>query len=373
MVAGPTQRICHAVNSGRLDHLIDGFLVMNAVVVGIQSYPELIGTSSKEDPHVSDGYIDTPWEIAESVFTVIYCIEMVLKVSVLGWRRYIDNRRNFFDATITMLTVAATLYVYYPNAFSDSRLIRYVVMARVLRLFRLVIAIKDFQVIGNTMLGILPSVKRIFLLLFSLMYTFAIIGVHLYGGLITRDPDNPVAMRLQDTNFADNDYWANSFNDVPSALNVLFNLLVINNWPEQSSGVIAATQSLWTRYYFLLFHICGVVIVSNLLVATLIDSFMDEWQKKQHQNNNNSTTDDSDNTHEAADAEFTQGNEALFEASEVTGTKTTLSGRYVAKISNKSGHTTEERRHNLHKLFTKTSSDIISDSLRLSNSHDSSK
>jgi len=350
----PFQKVCTAVNSGSLDHWIDVLLVLNAIVVGIQSYPELIGKSSKEDPHISDGYIDTPWEFAETVFSVIYCIEMLLKVSVLGWRRYIDNRRNFFDATITVLTVGATLYVYYPNAFSDSRLIRYVVMARVLRLFRLVIAIKDFQVIGNTMLGILPSVKRIFLLLFSVMYTFAIIGVHLFGGLITRDPSNPISERLKNTDFADNDYWANNFNDVPSGLNVLFNLLVINNWPEQASGVIAATRSHWTRYFFLVFHICGVVIVSNLLVATLIDSFMDEWKKKH-----------SDDVFESGEteAQFNANNEALFEASEVTGTKTTLSGKYVAKMLTNSAHTKEEQRQNLHKLFTKTSSDI-SDSLR---------
>ena len=90
---------------------------MNAIVVGIQSFPELIGLTAKEDPHIADGYIDTPWEIAETVFTVIYFIEMILKIVVYGWRSYIQDKRNLFDFTITWLTLAATIYVYYPNAF----------------------------------------------------------------------------------------------------------------------------------------------------------------------------------------------------------------------------------------------------------------
>jgi len=350
------QKICNMVNSGNFDHFIDALLVLNAFVVAIQSYPELVGKSPNDDPHLADGYIDTPWEVAESLFTIIYCVEMILKISVLGWRRYIHNRRNFFDATITLLTVAATLYVYYPNAFSDSRLIRYVVMTRVLRLFRLVIAIKDFQVIGNTMLSILPSVKRIFLLLFSVMYIFAVFGVHRFGGMITRDPDNPLSIRLIDTDFAENDYWANNFNDLFSGMNVLFNLLVVNNWPEQSSGIIAVTQSHWTRFFFIFFHIAGVVIVSNLFIATLIDSFMDEW-KKEHP--------DQDNSMEIVDAEFTDAG-ALFDASEITGTKTNLSGRYVAKMKTSRGRTREAQRQNMQHLFIRTKSSNASDNLTLS-------
>ena len=144
------------MKSNQFEVAIDIILVLNAIVVGIQSYPELMGKSVKEDPHIADGYIDTPWEVAETVFTIIYCIEAFLKILVYGWKRYMRDTRNFFDFTITMLSLAATIYVYYPNAFSDSRLIRYLVMARVLRLFRLVAAMKEFRVIGRTFVGIIP-------------------------------------------------------------------------------------------------------------------------------------------------------------------------------------------------------------------------
>ena len=60
------------------------------------------------------------------------------------------------------------------------------------------------------------------------MYFFAALGVQLYGGLITRDPSNPLSWLLLEngTDFTENEYWANNFNDMISAMNVLFNLLV---------------------------------------------------------------------------------------------------------------------------------------------------
>merc|ERR1711933_62974 len=121
--------------------------------------------------------------------------------------------------------------------------------------------------------------RRIFLGLFCLMYIFSVTGVFLYGGMISRDPNDSRSYLLENTDFAENEYWANNFNDVLSGLNVLFNLLIVNNWNNQANGMEAVTQSRHVRYFFVFFHIFGVVILSNLLVATLIDHFMDEFEK----------------------------------------------------------------------------------------------
>ena len=67
----------------------------------------------------------------ESMFTMLYLLEVMVKVMVNGWKRYLESPRNVFDFSITLLALVATVYVYYPNAYADSRLIRFVVMARV--------------------------------------------------------------------------------------------------------------------------------------------------------------------------------------------------------------------------------------------------
>ena len=220
------KRFEKSVKSDQFELLIDIILVVNAIVVGIQSYPELSSTRVHIDPQLYDGSIDTVWELMETVFTVIYVLEAILKIIVLSWRRYIEIQRNVFDLSVTILAVVSSIIVYYPNEFSDSRLIRMVVMIRVLRLVRLLGAIKRFQLIATISAEILPDAAPIVSILFLIMYFFAAVGVHLYGGYITRDPSDPKASLVLGTDFSDNNYWANNFNDMIGAMNVLFNLLV---------------------------------------------------------------------------------------------------------------------------------------------------
>jgi hypothetical protein len=112
-------------------------LLLNAVVVVIESYPELAGEYIENDKAGFDGSINTPWDYAERLFTVLYTMEVGLKVMIDGWKKYSESPRNMFDFVITMAVLISSAYVYYPNDYSDNRLITFVVMLRVLRLGRL--------------------------------------------------------------------------------------------------------------------------------------------------------------------------------------------------------------------------------------------
>lgn len=66
LFASPTyQRFCKMVKSTQFEFLIDFILVLNAVVVGIQSYPELSGADVEINEKYWDGSIDTVWELME--------------------------------------------------------------------------------------------------------------------------------------------------------------------------------------------------------------------------------------------------------------------------------------------------------------------
>lgn len=270
--------------------------------------------------------------------------------STILYYSYSESYRNLFDAFITVLSFAASCYVYYPNRFSDSRLIRFVVMARVLRLVRVLVAMKQFQVIGGTFIDILPAARRILLFLFGIMYIFSSIGMQLFGGLITRDPSNPLSELLKDTDFADAGYWQNNFNDLLSGFNVLFNLLVVNNWTTMADGILAVTGTKLSRYYFLGFHLLGVTVVCNLVIAFIIDSFLDEWNEAE----GNTAA-----AHDTGDAVIKE-RRAIFNATMVTGTKTNLSGQYVARMhaANPDQMLSMRMGDELKKLFTKTRSGL---------------
>ena len=270
------------VSSSTFDYFVDIIILVNAIVVIAQSFPELAGLDVVENYKAHDGQIDTPWEVAETIFTFLYTVEMLSKILLLGWKQYSSSVRNLFDGFITVMAVGATIIVYYPNDYDNSNLIRFVVMARVIRVFRLFMVIKSFKVMSRTFIGVLPAAARISLLLFCVVYTFSAIGMQWFGGRFTRDPDNPLSYVLEGTDFANAFFWANNFNDLLSGMNVCFNLLVINNWNEMETGLIAISSK-YCRYYFFSFFVVGVIIANNLVVAVVIDFFVKELEEEKEE------------------------------------------------------------------------------------------
>jgi two pore calcium channel protein len=340
------QMFCDGVRSKYFEYAVDIILVLNAVVIGIQSYPELSGQPIEMDPHFSDGYIDTVWELIETLFTIIYAVEVFIKVMVDGWRTYRESPRNMFDFVVTLLAIVATAYVYYPNAYSDSRLIRFIVMVRVIRLVRILNAIKQFQLIGSISAEIMPAAASVIMFLFFLMYIFAAIGMLMYGGMITRDPSNPLSYAILENDFSDNDYWANNFNDMLSGLNVLFNLLVVNNWTNCEIGFEAVTGGKMVRFFFLGFHILGVILVNNLVIAFIINAFFQQLETVYTRSGEDIVQGEA----------IIRGQRAMFDASEVTGTKTGATGGYIARIRTVHRDVEVDEREGLRRLFTQQSS-----------------
>jgi two pore calcium channel protein, plant len=287
-------------------------------------------------------------EVMESAFTVIYVVEAGFKISVYGWRTYCDKIKNIFDFSITMLAVASSAVIYYPNDYSDSRLIRMILSARVLRLVRILTALKPFQQIGKISAVILPAAKNVFLVLFITMYIFAVLGMHLYGGMITRDPNNRLSFLLLNTDFSGNEYWANNFNDMIGGMNVLFNLLVVNNWFVCEEGYEAVTQGKWVRLFFFSFHVIGVILVNNLVIAFIINKFLQQMTLLKQE----STI----GVEHIGPSVHIGEDRAIFDASKVTGTVTNIQGDYIARFRQSSSDIDDEQRdrERLRTLFSQS-------------------
>ena len=88
-----------------------------------------------------------------------------------------------------------------------------------------------------------------------------------FGGKMTHDANWPDG--------ANPLYAYTNFNDFASALFTLWYLLCVNNWFVVMDAV-AALASDWSRLYFLSWYALAVVVMSNLIVAHVIDGFFDQ-------------------------------------------------------------------------------------------------
>lgn len=320
------------VKSDQFERVVDLLVTINAIVVLIHSYPMLVGEAF---PHkLAYAQMDSHWEIVEVIFAIIFSIEMTSKVAVFGFKRYFSCLRNTFDGIVTVSAILSACYTCFMRNQRSSHLTRLFVVARMFRVLRFFVMIKEFKAMSKTFFGILPAASRVGLLLFCVIYTWSSIGLYYFGGLITRDPNNPTSHLLEGTDFADAFYWANNFNDMLSGANVCFNLLVINNWNEMESGIVAVSQTKLSRLFFLTYYFMGVMIVNNLVIALVIGYFLEEFE-----------SDDDE-----VDDVFESGRELVFDSDQMPTSK--QFGKYVAHLNPKYRLTAMKSKKVLKQLFS---------------------
>ena len=214
-------------------------------------------------------------------------------------------------------------------------------MARVLRLVRLLFAIKSFRLLGAITLDILPASRDIFVVLLFVAYFFATLGQIFYGGYITRDPSNPLSHALLEaTDFTGSKYWANNFNDMFSSMNVLFNLLVVNNWTTEVQAFEYTTGGRTVRLFFFAFHLVCVTVIANVITSVVINSFFQQLEvlERRYQN-------------EQIEGTSIRGSRAFFRGSVVTGTNTGVVGGYSAHVKAVNFDVDVDERQVMRKVF----------------------
>ena len=127
-------------------------------------------------------------------FTVVFVLEMCLKVFALGMAGYLSDKWNQLDMIIVVLSVVGIILeilnegtklgvVEIPINISIIRVMRVLRIARVLKLLK---TAKGVRRLLETVAHALPQVGNLGLLFLLLFFIFAALGVELFGtiGLI---------------------------------------------------------------------------------------------------------------------------------------------------------------------------------------------
>ena len=261
-------------SSTYFDLFVDLVVIANGATTIVETWAYLEGQSTRHHRRSWQDAVDYS-------FITFFFVEVVLKVAVLGWKRYWDSKQNRFDFFVTTICVTAAGVVLSPNRFNDPQLLKFLVMARMLRLLRILAFSSWYAVFVRTLVGALPKAFEVALLQFVTMFTFATFGVDVFGGKINRDPHSNSYHQLvhYNTSYATGDHpWVAvlNFNDMASGFVLLFACLVMNNWNMYVQG-FTVTTSKWARCYFEAFWIFGVLGGLNLVMSLLLDHFKEEW------------------------------------------------------------------------------------------------
>lgn len=119
---------------------------------------------------------------------------------------------------------------------------------------------------------LLPFCYSLGSVLFILFYTFAVFGMHLWGGQINYKTVLP--NEADDGINVTKDYVLNNFNDMASGMITLFELLIVNNWQFNVAMYKKISGTNWVKAFFIIWYFFAVILGLNLLIGFILEIYV---------------------------------------------------------------------------------------------------
>jgi hypothetical protein len=247
--------------SSKFDEFMNWVLLVNMLLVFAESWDTLSGSH----------FLSKEMKITDMIFTVIYVIEVGVKLYVKSFPEYWSTMMNKFDFFTTWLLLGTTVAKYLPGGKKE--LSQYANVLRLFRLARVVKKLKQYkgvQFMISTIVKMTLACGDIFQLLGVLLFMFTTFAVNFFGGVLY---EGNVA--LKGTDYAEKHFVVFNFNDHVMAFATWFTQLLCEYSPEMAEALfLAASWGELAWYIFPLFYLIGVAILFEILKAFTIETFL---------------------------------------------------------------------------------------------------
>jgi Ca2+-binding EF-hand superfamily protein/membrane protein implicated in regulation of membrane protease activity len=211
-------------------------------------------------------------------YTAVALLEMIVKLSVKGRHRYWRSTRTSVDGVVAVgllvLTIADACLKGRAYSLVGTKAL---VLLRTLAFPRNVLATNGFKafrarhrVAFEFAFHGASHFTFLLLVLVVMIYFFAGLGQHIFGGAICLS--GPGADAVASSLYGQDQYYPQNFNDMPSGMVTMFMLLSVNNMHVTASGFVAA-YSQWAELFFALWYALGVLLLLNILTAVFVKQY----------------------------------------------------------------------------------------------------
>ncbi|KNC50163.1 voltage-dependent T-type calcium channel subunit alpha-1I [Thecamonas trahens ATCC 50062] len=120
-------------------------------------------------------------------FIVLFAIELAIRIVGLGPRQFGKDYFNVFDSLVVALSILEVA-LGWSSAISVFRVVRLLRVVRILRVMRFVNRLSSLRRLLDTVTSGIAAVSYTAVLLFLLLFIFAIVGMELFGGSYSAQP-----------------------------------------------------------------------------------------------------------------------------------------------------------------------------------------
>jgi hypothetical protein len=236
------------VSSDRFGHASTGLVIINLVVM---CCPYAGMTTEYADNLESIG----------TVITVIFMVEMALKLLGLGCAGYWRDSWNRLDGTIVIISgFDLGLTVAFAGGGPNISFLRILRMLRVLRMLRLMKSWKGLYRVCMTMAKALPQCANMLVLFALLDLIFALLGMQLFGGSFGSYVIAPSDEDLPRTHF---DFIG------PSMLTIF--VIMSGSWFDIMMAQEAVSPG--SSWFFVMVLAIGTYLLLNIFITILLEQF----------------------------------------------------------------------------------------------------
>jgi voltage-gated sodium channel len=222
-----TGRLARLVDSDRFSAGIAAVIVLNAVVLGLETYPTVVAT-----------WGDALVFLNEACFAV-FVVELVLRFASYG-----RHPGDFFRSGWNVFDLVIIGAVFIPGVREQAQLLRLLRLARIVRLVRF---LPDARILLLTVVKSIPSLFSMVVLTILLLFVYGMVGWSLFGEALPE-----------------------SWGTIGRAMLTLFILLTLENFPTYLAE--AEPVSVLAVPFFVSYVLLAAFIVFNLLIGIVISS-----------------------------------------------------------------------------------------------------
>ena len=200
----------------------------------------------------------------ESVFTLLFIVEMAIKIRENGFSNYISDKWNRFDFILGMISVPSLAVIFYNDSALQLNIFLTLRVFRVFKFFRLV---RFFPEAFSLIYSVKRALKASYIVIagfFLFVFIISLVTCSIYKNIAPEYFGNPL-----------------------DSFYTIFRLFSVDGWYE-IPDLIASRSSTFvgfiSKFYFIILLLCGGIIglslVNSIFVDAMVSDNNDELQKE---------------------------------------------------------------------------------------------
>ncbi len=207
------------------------------------------------------------------ILSLIFALEMVIKVMGLGVFEYCKEFFNVFDAFIVISgTIELIVAPPWEDGDSGGSAVSALRSFRLFRVFKLARSWVSLRKLLETIAKTLYDIANFTVVLFLFIYIFALVGMQVFANRFHFDKETGEPLRMTDPRYPSAEVPRANFDTFIWAVTTVFQVLTGENWNTVMYDGIRVGG--WTgALYFIVLVVLGNFIVLNLFLAILLGNF----------------------------------------------------------------------------------------------------